>query len=123
MSGVLWQRGVRSTTASGPTARSATARPRSSSSPSKGAGPWPGSLRQPQPSKPMRNSSYEWLRKRGQVTHLMGVDDHGDFNLLLSNTNPIRRPMPLHAPSQDFGWALKETSTHINGAMEQMKKT
>jgi len=58
-----------------------------------------------------------------EFTHLMGVDDHGDFNLLLSNTNPLRRPMPLHATSQDFGWALKETSTHINGAMEQMKKT
>jgi putative transposase len=61
-----------------PTARSTTARPRSSSSPSKGAGPWPGSLRKPQPSKPMRNSSYEWLRKRGQVSGTRPAD-HGDL--------------------------------------------
>jgi RHS repeat-associated protein len=58
-----------------------------------------------------------------EFTHLLGVDDRRDFSLVLSNTMPFRRPMPLHATSQDFGWALKETSTHINAAMEQMKKT
>jgi hypothetical protein len=58
-----------------------------------------------------------------EFTHLMGVDDRSDFSLVLSNTYSTRRPMPLHATSQDFGWALKETSTHINAAMEQMKKT
>src|ERR1700677_2191230 len=68
MFGVLWQPGVRSTTASDPTARWTIAHRRSSDSPSKGAGPWPGSLRQPQPSTQLRNSSYEWLRNRGQVT-------------------------------------------------------
>ena len=35
--------------------------------PSKQAGPWPGLLRQPQPSNQQRISSYEWFRKRGQV--------------------------------------------------------
>src|ERR1700679_2446951 len=68
MFGVLWQPGVRSTTASDPTARWTIAHRRSSDSPSKGAGPWPGSLRQPQPSTQLRNSSYEWLRNRGQVS-------------------------------------------------------
>jgi hypothetical protein len=53
----------------------------------------------------------------------MGVDDRDDFSLVLSNTMSFRRPMPPVATRQDFGWAMKETSTHINGAMEQMKKT
>ena len=34
--------------------RTTTARPRSSTSPSKGSGPWPGSLRQPQPATQLR---------------------------------------------------------------------
>src|SRR5438270_11256659 len=65
--GVLWPPGARSTTASGLTARSTTARHRSSNVPSKGEGPWPLSLRQPQPSTQPRISSYERVRKRGQV--------------------------------------------------------
>ena len=66
--GVLWQPGVRSTTASARTARSTIAPHRSSNMPSKEEGPWPLFLRQPQPSTQLRNSSYEWMRKRGQVT-------------------------------------------------------
>jgi RHS repeat-associated protein len=58
-----------------------------------------------------------------EFTHLMGVDDRDDFSLVLSNTNPFRRPMPMHATSQDFGWALKESTAHVNAAMDQMKKT
>src|ERR1700722_4147913 len=64
---ILWQSGVRSTTATVRTVHSTIARRWSSNSPSKGAGPWPGSLRQPQPATQLRIFSYEWLRNRGQV--------------------------------------------------------
>ena len=58
------------TTASDPTVRWTTARLWSSNSPSKETGPWPGFPRQQQPSNQQRISSYEWLRKKGQVTGL-----------------------------------------------------
>jgi putative transposase len=59
--------GARTTTPSGPTARSTTARPRSSARRSQGEWPWPFSLRKPQPSTQPRISSYKWMRNRGQV--------------------------------------------------------
>jgi putative transposase len=62
-------------TASGLTARSTTAPHRSSNVPSKREGPWPLSLRQPQPSTQLRISSYEWVRKRGQVTGIPGFPE------------------------------------------------
>jgi len=43
---ILWQSGVRSTTTTGFTMHSTIALRWSSHSPSKGAGPWPGSLRE-----------------------------------------------------------------------------
>ena len=65
MSGVLWQPGARSTTASAPTARWTTAHPTSSAHSSKGEGPWPLSLRKTLTINPTEDSSYEWMRKKG----------------------------------------------------------
>jgi hypothetical protein len=62
------------TTATVRTVHSTIARRWSSNLPSKGAGPWPGSLRQPQPATQLRIFSYEWLRKGVQAQARAAVE-------------------------------------------------
>jgi putative transposase len=72
------------------------ARHRSSSSPSKKAGPWPGFLRQPQPPTQLRNSSYEWLiysesPVRAQTAASLPQSPHRAWQYRRTRLNPAIR--------------------------------